>query len=72
MTHDSCPRCGLTVDVTSERLRELLDAHVARCMNSPSASEVRALRRKVASERFLYGEQRARQLLERELPKVLP
>jgi hypothetical protein len=67
---ETCPRCGFTVNPAgaseggAARLREALADHVAVCRTLPSSTEVRDLRRRVRKERFLHGEDAARNALE--------
>ena len=63
----SCPRCGFTVETTTDRLRELFETHVIECPFRPSAGVRRALKKEVEKARFLYGEEAAREAAERVL-----
>jgi hypothetical protein len=71
---EACPRCGFTVDLSEatqkaadkrgRTLRDILEEHLTVCPTLPSSTQARNLRRAVRSERFLHGEEAAREALE--------
>ncbi len=73
---ETCARCGFTVNFEGaspkgrERLRGILNEHLALCPTLPTSGQRRELKRAVRSARFLYGEAAAVEVAEDHLAKI--
>ena len=73
---ETCARCGFTVNLAGaspkgrDRLRDLINEHLADCPTRPTAGQRRELKRAVRSARFLYGEGAAHEAAEKVLAGI--